>query len=84
MARGSGPSPGGGLAGGHVKLIVPILLGNAVKIHAIAKCHGVDLDGITIEDLPNHDAAAARAVELVHEGRHCSDERTSAYRHEAG
>ncbi|HEY2619076.1 MAG TPA: bifunctional enoyl-CoA hydratase/phosphate acetyltransferase [Acetobacteraceae bacterium] len=58
----------GALAGGRARLIVPILLGNATKIRAIAKCHGADLTGITIEDLPSHDAAAARGVELVHQG----------------
>jgi phosphate butyryltransferase len=50
------------------KLIVPILLGNEVRIRKLAETHGVDLSGVSIEDLPNHDAAAARAVELVHEG----------------
>jgi phosphate butyryltransferase len=58
----------GALAGGRARLIVPILLGNAAKIGEIAQCHGADLTGVTIEDLPDHDAAAARGVELVHQG----------------
>jgi phosphate butyryltransferase len=58
----------GALAGAREKLIVPILLGSEVRIRKLAETHGVDLSGISIEDLPNHDAAAARAVELVHEG----------------
>jgi len=49
-------------------LITPILIGNATRIRALAAEHGVDLDGVTIEDLPSHDAAAARAVEMVHQG----------------
>jgi phosphate butyryltransferase len=58
----------GALDGAKAKLIVPILVGNAAKIRALAECHGVDVSGITIEDVPDHDAAAARAVELVHQG----------------
>jgi phosphate butyryltransferase len=59
----------GSLAGARAGLIVPILLGDAAKIRAIAAAHGASLDGIEIEDLPSHDAAAARGVALVHEGR---------------
>jgi len=58
----------GALAGARANLIVPILLGDAAKIRAIAAAHGADLSGIAIEDLPSHDAAAARAVEMVHQG----------------
>jgi phosphate butyryltransferase len=59
----------GALAGARAGLIVPILLGDAAKIRAIAAQHGASLEGIEIEDLPTHDAAAARGVALVHEGR---------------
>jgi len=59
----------GALAGAREKLIVPILLGDAAKIRALAASCGADLTGVAIEDLPSHDAAAARAVELVHEGK---------------
>jgi phosphate butyryltransferase len=58
----------GALDGARANLIVPILIGDATKIRSIASNHGVSLASITIEDLPNHDAAAARAVELVHQG----------------
>lgn len=58
----------GVLAGARENLIIPILLGDATKINAIAVSHGADLSGITIEDVPTHDAAAARAVEMVHQG----------------
>ena len=58
----------GALAGAREGLIIPILLGDAARIRAIAAQHNADLSGIVIEDLPSHDAAAARAVELVHQG----------------
>lgn len=50
-------------------LIRPLLIGDAARIHAVAAEHGIDLGGIEIEDLASHDAAAARAVEMVHQGR---------------
>ena len=59
----------GALAGARENLIKPILLGDAGKIAAVAKACGLSLDGIAIEDMPSHDAAAARAVEMVHQGR---------------
>jgi phosphate butyryltransferase len=58
----------GALAGARENLIVPILIGDAAKIRAIAATHGANLAGIMIEDAPSHDAAAARAVEMVHQG----------------
>ncbi len=59
----------GALAGARDGLILPILLGDEAAIRAIAAKHGARLDGIPIENLPSHDAAAARGVALVHEGR---------------
>jgi phosphate butyryltransferase len=59
----------GALAGARDNLIVPILIGDAAKIRAVAESCGADLTGVEIIDLPSHDAAAARAVELVHERR---------------
>jgi len=58
----------GALAGARDRLIVPILLGKADQIRAVAAKLGADLSGIAIEDMPNNDAAAARAVEMVHQG----------------
>jgi phosphate butyryltransferase len=58
----------GALAGGREKLILPILIGDEKKIRAVAADCGADLTGVAIENVPNHDAAAARAVELVHLG----------------
>jgi phosphate butyryltransferase len=58
----------GALAGARDKLITPILIGDAARIAAVAKARGLDLRGIAIEDVPSHDAAAARAVEMVQQG----------------
>ena len=49
-------------------LIIPILIGDAAKSAPSAASLGVNLSGIAIENAPNHDAAAARAVEMVHQG----------------
>ena len=50
-------------------LISPILVGPADKILAIANSDGINLDGIQILDAPHSHAAAAKAVELVREGK---------------
>jgi phosphate butyryltransferase len=49
-------------------LIKPILVGDEAKIRAVAAAHGADLTGVAIENLPSQDDAAARAVEMVHQG----------------
>src|SRR5271165_7489694 len=59
----------GALAGAHANLIEPILIGSADGIRKVAAANGLSLDGIAIEDVPSHDAAAALAVEMVHQGR---------------
>ncbi|HEY8331217.1 MAG TPA: phosphate acetyltransferase [Pseudomonas sp.] len=50
-------------------LIAPILVGPRERIEALAAQHGINLDGLPIEDAPYSQAAAARAVELVREGK---------------
>jgi phosphate butyryltransferase len=59
----------GALAGMRAKLIIPVLIGDEAKIRAIAAEHGLSLDGVRIEPAASDDAAAARAVELVHAGQ---------------
>lgn len=59
----------GALEAGEAGLIVPILVGPEAKIRAVAAQYGLDLDGIEIIDAPHSHAAAAKAVELVREGR---------------
>src|SRR5947209_2138064 len=50
-------------------LIVPILVGPATKIKAIAREHGLDIDRFEIVDVPHSEAAAAKAVELIHQSK---------------
>jgi phosphotransacetylase len=50
-------------------LIVPILVGPRSKIAATAKTAGIDLGDYQIVDVPHSNAAAAKAVELLREGK---------------
>lgn len=50
-------------------LIDPILVGCAEKIAAAAEELDADVSGLEIIDIPDHRAAALRAVSLIHEGR---------------
>jgi phosphate acetyltransferase len=50
-------------------LIVPILVGPAKKISAVAREHGIDIARFEIVDAPHSEAAAAKAVALVHESK---------------
>jgi len=47
-------------------IIVPILVGPAAKMAAVARQHDLDISRFEIVDAPHSDAAAARAVELIH------------------
>ena len=47
-------------------LITPTLVGPAAKIKDVALGHGIDIAGFEIVDAPHSEAAAARAVELIH------------------
>jgi len=58
----------GALAGARNGLITPILIGDAERISDVAEKSGLSLRGLTVLNVPSHDAAAARAVELVHAG----------------
>jgi phosphate acetyltransferase len=46
-------------------IIVPILVGPAAKITAVAREHGLDISRFEIVDAPHSHAAAAKAVELI-------------------
>jgi phosphate acetyltransferase len=50
-------------------LIVPILVGPAGKIEAVANAYGIDVSSCEIVDVAHSDAAAARGVELIHEAK---------------
>ena len=52
-----------------IGLIAPILVGPTAKIKDAAAKHGIDISGLEIVDAPHSEAAAAKAVELIHEAR---------------
>ncbi|MEL6598435.1 MAG: bifunctional enoyl-CoA hydratase/phosphate acetyltransferase [Pseudomonadota bacterium] len=62
-------SLGGALLGADHTLIRPILIGDREKIAEAARALGRSLDGLEVIHEPDHSAAAARGVALVHEGR---------------
>ena len=59
----------GAVEAGEKGLIVPILVGPAARIEATARSARIDLGSIQVVDVPHSSAAAARAVELVREGK---------------
>jgi phosphate acetyltransferase len=50
-------------------IIKPILVGPSVKIKEAALKHGIDISRFELIDVPHSEAAAAKAVELIHSGR---------------
>jgi len=50
-------------------IIVPILVGPASKITAAARKHDIDISRFEIVDAAHSDDAAAKGVQLIHEGR---------------
>lgn len=69
IAPETADSLGGALLAAQHTLIRPILIGDRDKIEAAAREIDADLVGCEIIDIADHDAAAAEAVALVHEGR---------------
>jgi phosphate acetyltransferase len=59
----------GAVEAGAMGLIAPILVGPRARIEGIARQHGIDLAGVPIVDAPYSHASAAKAVELVREGK---------------
>jgi phosphate acetyltransferase len=59
----------GPLVAAEAGIIVPILVGPAAKISAVAREHHLDISRIEVVDVPHSDAAAAKAVQLIHESR---------------
>jgi len=53
----------------RIGLIVPLLVGPAARIHGAADAAGLDIGALTLVDTEHSHASAARAVELVREGR---------------
>lgn len=50
-------------------LIKPTLVGPAAKIRDAASKHGIDISRFEIVDAPHSEAAAAKAVEMIHEAK---------------
>jgi phosphate acetyltransferase len=50
-------------------LLVPVLVGPAERIKTIARAHDLDIGSFELIDAPHSEAAAARAVQLIHEGK---------------
>ena len=50
-------------------IIVPILVGPAAKISAVAREHGLDIGRFEVVDVPHSEAAAAKGVELIRESK---------------
>jgi acetate kinase len=50
-------------------IIKPILVGPSAKVRGVAVKHGIDISGFELIDAPHSEAAAAKAVELIHAGR---------------
>jgi phosphate acetyltransferase len=59
----------GAVEAAQIGIIVPILVGPARKISAVAEKHGIEIGRYEIVDAPHSEAAAAKAVALVHEGK---------------
>src|SRR6202162_6471929 len=47
-------------------IITPTLVGRSAKINAAALKHNIDISGFELIDAPHSEAAAAKAVELIH------------------
>ena len=50
-------------------VIVPILVGPAAKISAVAREHGLRIDDFEVVDMPHSEAAAMKGVELIRESK---------------
>ena len=59
----------GAVEAAELGIIKPLLVGPAAKINHVARERGIAIDDFQVIDVPHSDAAAAKAVELVHEGK---------------
>jgi len=50
-------------------IIIPLFVGPADKIKAVARDSGINIDNFELVDVPHSDAAAAKGVELIRSGR---------------
>ena len=59
----------GAIEAAELGIIIPILVGPAAKIAAVAREHKLDISRFEIVDVAHSEAAAAKAVELIREGK---------------
>jgi phosphate acetyltransferase len=59
----------GALEAAAAGIIVPVLVGPAAKIFSVAREHGLDIGRFEIVDVPDSEAAATKAVELIRESK---------------
>lgn len=59
----------GPIEAAELGIIKPILVGPAAKIEKVANDHRIEIRGFQVVDAPHSEAAAERAVEMVHEGK---------------
>jgi phosphate acetyltransferase len=59
----------GPIEAAELGIIKPILVGPATKIKKVASEHGIKISDFQVIDAPHSEAAAERAVEMVHEGK---------------
>jgi phosphate acetyltransferase len=59
----------GAVEAAELGIITPILVGPSAKINAVAQKLGIDISRFEIVDAPHSDAAAAKAVELIHQSK---------------
>jgi phosphate acetyltransferase len=53
----------------EIGIINPVLVGPKAKINNVAREHNIDISKFEIVDAPHSDAAAAKGVELIREGK---------------
>src|SRR6476619_1570426 len=59
----------GAVEAAEAGIIRPILVGPAAKIRETAAKFGLNITGYEMVDAPHSEAAAAKAVEMIHEGK---------------
>ena len=59
----------GAIEAAEIGIIAPILVGPAARITAVARDNNLDIRKYPLVDVPHSDAAAAKAVELIHEAK---------------
>jgi phosphate acetyltransferase len=59
----------GAIDAAEAGIIVPILVGPSERVKHVARDHKIDISRYQLIDTPHSDAAAAKAVELIHQGK---------------